>query len=1161
MMKKFLPLLAAGILLAQSAFADDLLAFPGASGWGRYAQGARASSSPTVYHVTNLNDSGTGSLRDAVSSSNRIVVFDVSGVINITSRIVFSSNLYVAGQTAPGEGITVYGDGVSFSGASNIICRYLRVRMGKSGTSGKDCAGIANGTNMIFDHCSFSWGLDETFSINPDGKGDLGYITLQNCIMGQGLLSHSAGGLMQADYITLYRNLYIDNSTRNNKVKGINQYANNVVYNWQNGCYIMGGDSSGESYVNIQSNLFINGPAGGGNCFTGANSDFHAYGDDNWQDDNVDGVLNPYLVTDYSSATVEDSPFDYPELELYAGDELLEKNIPTVGASLPYRDQSDCYMIDELMSIGTEGKLITYETSLAIGAPSTWDWWSGEERLDTDGDGMPDEWETANGTDPYTDDATEEADNGYLNIENYINSITETDRQFFLRKPITLSLSSASTSSVTLAWRDYTDNENGFIVEYQDENEEWKQAVKTKANVTEATITSLVDATQYNVRVCAYAVNDGEEVYSDYATLVASTRQKEAGLIDLYSFVPDVSLDDSQTVWNKTTTEWKEGRAFVDGDKVLLDTEDERTLTIEEDVAPGVVVAVPSEYLAINGVMGGDTASVNMFGEGRLILSSENTYGGATVANSGVISFNSIASGGTASAIGASLNYPGNWIWNGGHYEYTGSSATTDRSAKLLQDAQFNITNSSTTLKMTGAFEGEGGLELTGEGTLSISDAETFFAYDGATTLTAGTLKLSDVENACKALGSSSHQIIMNGGTIDFAYKNEDYQTLAMPIQVNEGTTSTFKAPSHGYLESDITGEGTLIIQVPYLRFMISTTLPNFNGIMVANGVPYTGSQTIFYHESQWNSPHVRFSLTGKTYMTAWTTNSVNYIGGLSGDSGTYLIGSSKNTKGFTCMWNVGGAGSDETFHGIINDLPAGLNSAYSGTTSINKVGTGDWRLTGKNTYSGTTTVTGGQLIINGTHSGTGAVTVKDEATLCGEGSIAGAVTVMSGGIIAAGDTIAYGKTLTFKGAVVMNDSSTLHIPLAVLSDGECRQNAIAFGSTLTLNDNVILELDMSNVSEVKEGASFNIFSTVPSSATGEFGIISPSVPGEGLVWDTSELFTTGNLLVTSESTGVKSVEADRVVTPSGKLYSIDGRQVSDSYKGIVISDGKKYVK
>ena len=139
------------------------LAFPEAQGWGRFATGGRTGK---VYHVTNLNDSGTGSLRDAVSQPNRIVVFDVGGVIRINTRIVFAKNLYVAGQTAPGEGVTVYGDGVSFSGADNIIVRYMRFRMGAGGTKDKDCAGIANGQNMIFDHCSFAWGQDENFSIN-----------------------------------------------------------------------------------------------------------------------------------------------------------------------------------------------------------------------------------------------------------------------------------------------------------------------------------------------------------------------------------------------------------------------------------------------------------------------------------------------------------------------------------------------------------------------------------------------------------------------------------------------------------------------------------------------------------------------------------------------------------------------------------------------------------------------------------------------------------------------------------------------------------------------------------------------------------------------------------------------------------------------------------
>lgn len=370
-------------LLVSSCLATQAqqLAFPEAQGWGRFAVGARDGG--TVYHVTNLNDSGTGSLRDAISQPNRIIVFDVAGVINIKGRLVFKNNLYIAGQTAPGEGITVYGNGVSFSGSDNIIVRYMRFRMGHNGSSGKDAAGIANGQNMIFDHCSFSWGLDETFSINPDNKGVVpGYITISNSIMGQGLMPHSAGGLMQSDYISLYRNLYVDNATRNNKIKGKNQYVNNIVYNWKNGCYIMGGDSKGDSFANIEGNLFINGPANGGNAFSGGGGEgaFSFYGEDNCQDSNMDGKFDPAEVTNYAAGVRQTTRYDYPEMPKYPGNSLLTNLLPTVGASLPYRDYADCYMVDEVNSLGKSGDLISNEENLVYGSPATWTVWGGNKK-------------------------------------------------------------------------------------------------------------------------------------------------------------------------------------------------------------------------------------------------------------------------------------------------------------------------------------------------------------------------------------------------------------------------------------------------------------------------------------------------------------------------------------------------------------------------------------------------------------------------------------------------------------------------------------------------------------------------------------------------------------------------------------------------------------
>jgi pectate lyase len=151
----------------------------------------------------------------------------VGGTINITSRVVVSKNIYMAGQTAPGGGITVYGNGLSFSNADNAIVRYVRLRMGKNGDAGKDGVTIADGVAMIFDHLSVTWGRDETFSIN----GDVTNVTIQDSIIGQGLDTHSCGGLIQTDGgVSLFRNLYIDNKTRNPKVKGVNDFQNNVRF-------------------------------------------------------------------------------------------------------------------------------------------------------------------------------------------------------------------------------------------------------------------------------------------------------------------------------------------------------------------------------------------------------------------------------------------------------------------------------------------------------------------------------------------------------------------------------------------------------------------------------------------------------------------------------------------------------------------------------------------------------------------------------------------------------------------------------------------------------------------------------------------------------------------------------------------------------------------
>lgn len=444
------------LLFSMPLQAADLLAFPGAEGFGRFTLGARAVSSPEIYHVTNLNDSGVGSFRDAVSKAGRIVVFDVSGIINLKSTLIFSGNSIIAGQTAPGDGIMLYGDRVSFSGANNLIVRYLRIRMGINGSSGKDAAGVANGKNMIFDHVSVTWGRDETFSISWDSKGtEPSNITIQNSIIGQGLQTHSCGGLMQTDGgVTLFRNLYIDNKTRNPKVKGLNQFVNNVIYNWGGGGgYIMGG-SAGDSWASIEDNYFIKGPSTGGTeAFVRATETFQVFPKNNYLDYSLDGVLNGTIADEsvYSGATIvssysgfSNSPQLHPTITAQtSAAEAYKIIVEDVGASYPARDEVDTYLINELKSLGSKGALISNESALGLSG-NVGTLASGTAPTDTDKDGIPDSWEDQmglnknNASDAITKDAS-----GYLYIEKYINGLVE--------KTTNPSLSAKGSSSQTIA--------------------------------------------------------------------------------------------------------------------------------------------------------------------------------------------------------------------------------------------------------------------------------------------------------------------------------------------------------------------------------------------------------------------------------------------------------------------------------------------------------------------------------------------------------------------------------------------------------------------------------------------------------------------------------------------------------------------------------------
>ncbi len=395
-------------------------AFPGAQGFGQYAAGGRGG---TVYHVTNTNDTGAGSFRTGVASPNRTVVFDVGGVIRISNAVSVASNVTIAGQTAPGGGITIYGHRLSYSGANNSITRFIRARMGING-DGNDSITISSGHDMIFDHLSVSWGQDETFSISGSNPTN---ITIQNTIVSQGLQTHSAGGLIQTDGgVSILHSLYIDNNTRNPKVKGVNEYVNNVIYNWGTDAYILGGDSSGDTYANVIGNYFINGPASASTAFDRGNLNFHLYGTNNWQDANLNGVLDGAVLaqTNYDVNDWQTAPFPYPTTNALPPLTALKLAVSDVGDSWK-RDSVDERMLTELTSWGTLGETINSEFQPPMNGPGIVN--NGTPYLDADGDGMPDFWESGTGSNPSVANNNDPSPtgSGYTRLEDYLNWLAD----------------------------------------------------------------------------------------------------------------------------------------------------------------------------------------------------------------------------------------------------------------------------------------------------------------------------------------------------------------------------------------------------------------------------------------------------------------------------------------------------------------------------------------------------------------------------------------------------------------------------------------------------------------------------------------------------------------------------------------------------------------
>ncbi len=424
------------LLLAGAASAREIPAFPGAEGFGAMAKGGRGGK---VLFVTNLNDSGPGSFREAcMAKGPRIVIFRVGGLITLESPLkITEPNITIAGQTAPGDGICLRSNLLTIA-ASDVVVRFLRARLGDLTRLESDTFSIYTPSrNVIIDHCSASWSIDETLS----ATGDIANVTIQWSLIGESLNrsvhhkgEHGYGSLVHATGgLTLHHNLWAHHTERNPRL-GDNNYKppfptfdvrNNVMYNWSKMC---SGLTDGDLKVNYVNNYIRPGPSSSGRKpivlrRDTASEQVRYYVSGNFVEgrpeltaNNTD-MFEPLEHQGKKLFSIVKTPYQVAPVSTQNAKEAYEAVLAGVGATMPVRDAVDARIVADVRQ--RTGKIINSQKEVG-GWPV---YRSGKPPVDSDQDGIPDAWESAHGMNPRdpADARAVEGASGYTRIELYLN--------------------------------------------------------------------------------------------------------------------------------------------------------------------------------------------------------------------------------------------------------------------------------------------------------------------------------------------------------------------------------------------------------------------------------------------------------------------------------------------------------------------------------------------------------------------------------------------------------------------------------------------------------------------------------------------------------------------------------------------------------------------
>jgi len=454
-------LLFALFISSKSTIYAQVKAFPEAEGFGKFATGGRGGK---VVYVTNLQDAGEGSFRWALEQYPQqplTILFAVGGVIELKTKVqIKRSNLTIAGQSAPGYGICFTGNSLILNGASskgnhgNIIIRFIRSRPAGFDSKGLYGFDMENCHDVIIDHCSFSWANEECAALY-----DTKNTTVQYCLVSEGLYDaghmkgkRSYGGVWGGQFASYHHNLFAHlnnrairfNGSRAHDTMAIVDYRNNVVYNWGNANACYGGEvniQGGMSQVNIINNYYKPGPAtpadlkfvhatfdatkakGTGQWFVDGNI---MEGDKSLTKKNTRGI--DLKEENYPSNAIVNQPFNISiPLPNQSAEDAYKEVLTFVGAFLPQRDEVDKRVINDVANktasgLGVFGKLGIIDHPMVVGGLPIYK--NGTKLVDTDGDGIPDEWEQQHGLNAKdANDGNVVNKQGYTMLEQYLNEL------------------------------------------------------------------------------------------------------------------------------------------------------------------------------------------------------------------------------------------------------------------------------------------------------------------------------------------------------------------------------------------------------------------------------------------------------------------------------------------------------------------------------------------------------------------------------------------------------------------------------------------------------------------------------------------------------------------------------------------------------------------